>query len=222
MKHTLYRFDSTNQMGNTVFRIFLDWLRHLLKKEAYERYLKTRKNQRSTKHQKKDIYYEQFLSGWVPKKYNKDLHGGNDKDTNTNEKNNNDNLNKDTVISHLDDWWQKYVLGHPDENDSTNNEQKKNMQPSDYSSMIDNGKTIDQMDDETKQLEILWELAEVEGDLAWLDWLETHIWTYVGLSAPLLGAFGPLRSVLSGENMGLPMSDEMARKLELCEFIYSL
>ena len=39
----------------------------------------------------------------------------------------------------------------------------------------------------------------------------------VGLAAPMLGAPGPLRSVLSGENMGLPFTDEEARGLELCE-----
>lgn len=45
----------------------------------------------------------------------------------------------------------------------------------------------------------LYELAKVEGDTEWIDWLGKHIWTYVGLAAPLLGAPGPLRSVLSGE-----------------------
>lgn len=61
----------------------------------------------------------------------------------------------------------------------------------------------------------LWELAQMEGDVNYIDWLENHIWTYVGLSAPLLGAINPLRAVLSGENMGLPIPDEMARVMEL-------
>jgi hypothetical protein len=61
----------------------------------------------------------------------------------------------------------------------------------------------------------LWELAKMEGDSQWIDWLGKHVWTYVGLAAPLLGAPGPLRSVLSGENMGLPFTDEEARILEL-------
>ena len=52
----------------------------------------------------------------------------------------------------------------------------------------------------------LWELAVDEGDATWLKWVETHIWTYVGLGAPQLGAPGPLRSVISGETMGLPIS----------------
>ena len=61
----------------------------------------------------------------------------------------------------------------------------------------------------------LWELAQMEGDTNWYEWIETHIWTYVGLSAPLLGAVNPLRAVISGENMGLPVTDQDARKMEL-------
>eukprot|EP00571_Detonula_confervacea_P007179 CAMPEP_0172326538 /NCGR_PEP_ID=MMETSP1058-20130122/56850_1 /TAXON_ID=83371 /ORGANISM="Detonula confervacea, Strain CCMP 353" /LENGTH=1134 /DNA_ID=CAMNT_0013043351 /DNA_START=117 /DNA_END=3521 /DNA_ORIENTATION=+ len=67
----------------------------------------------------------------------------------------------------------------------------------------------------TRKYPKLYELAKVEGDTEWIDWLGKHIWTYVGLAAPLLGAPGPLRSVLSGENMGLPFTDEEARGLEL-------
>ena len=62
-----------------------------------------------------------------------------------------------------------------------------------------------------------WELAQTEGDDLWLQWINDHIWTYVGLSAPLLGAINPLRAVLSGENMGLPMTEENARGMELCK-----
>jgi hypothetical protein len=60
-----------------------------------------------------------------------------------------------------------------------------------------------------------WELAIDEGDAKWLEWLETHIWTYVGLSAPHLGAINPLRAVISGENMGLPITDAVAREMEV-------
>ena len=61
----------------------------------------------------------------------------------------------------------------------------------------------------------MWELAKIEGDEQYIQWLQQHIWTYVGLSAPLLGAVNPLRAVISGENMGLPISDEVARTMEL-------
>ena len=60
----------------------------------------------------------------------------------------------------------------------------------------------------------LWERAQIEGDANFHDWVERHIWTYVGLSAPLLGAVNPLRATLSGENMGLPFSNEVARNME--------
>lgn len=74
----------------------------------------------------------------------------------------------------------------------------------------------DEARDENEILnEKLWELAVEEGDTMWLEWVENHIWTYVGLSAPMLGAVNPLRSVISGENMGLPIQDEVARIMEL-------
>jgi Lecithin:cholesterol acyltransferase len=61
----------------------------------------------------------------------------------------------------------------------------------------------------------LWDLAQVEGDDNWIEWIETHIWTYVGLSAPMLGAVNPLRAVISGENMGMPITEEAARVMEV-------
>ena len=76
----------------------------------------------------------------------------------------------------------------------------------------------DHHDSQQRKYPKLWELAKAEGDSDWIEWLGKHIWTYVGLAAPLLGAPSPLRSVLSGENMGLPFTDEEARTLELCEF----
>ncbi|KAL7547717.1 hypothetical protein ACHAWF_011003 [Thalassiosira exigua] len=70
-------------------------------------------------------------------------------------------------------------------------------------------------DERMRKYPKLYEIAKIEGDTEWIEWLGKHIWTYVGLSAPLLGAVGPLRSVLSGENMGLPFTHEEARGLEL-------
>eukprot|EP00968_Pinguiococcus_pyrenoidosus_P011627 scaffold952_cov249-Pinguiococcus_pyrenoidosus.AAC.17 len=50
---------------------------------------------------------------------------------------------------------------------------------------------------------------------SWESWLTKHIWTYVALAPPLLGAISPLKSVLTGEPMGLPITERMARDLEL-------
>eukprot|EP00980_Cylindrotheca_fusiformis_P020786 scaffold7765_cov49-Cylindrotheca_fusiformis.AAC.1 len=63
--------------------------------------------------------------------------------------------------------------------------------------------------------EQFWELAVDEGDAKWAEWIQAHIWTYVGLSAPHLGAMNPLRAVISGENMGLPITDAVAREMEV-------
>lgn len=46
-------------------------------------------------------------------------------------------------------------------------------------------------------------------------WLRRHIWGYVGFAAPLLGAPMALKSVLSGHNFGLTISEAQARELQL-------
>jgi hypothetical protein len=73
----------------------------------------------------------------------------------------------------------------------------------------------DEKPDEKDRTLQLRELAKIEGDALWHEWIEKHIWTYVGLAAPLLGAANPLRAVISGENMGMPLTDEAARHMEL-------
>lgn len=73
----------------------------------------------------------------------------------------------------------------------------------------------DSNDEAGKKNAQLWELAVIEGDEKWLEWMNNHVWTYVGLSAPMLGAVNPLRAVISGENMGLPITDAVAREMEL-------
>ena len=73
----------------------------------------------------------------------------------------------------------------------------------------------DKVEEDETIREKLRELANAEGDMNWRHWIDRHIWTYVGLSAPMLGAVNPLRSVISGENMGIPIPDEKARIMEL-------
>lgn len=96
-------------------------------------------------------------------------------------------------IPGFEEWWQKNKDRVDDSNSASENEQ----------------------DDIAKKRQQLRELAVIEGDAAWYDWIERHIWTYVGLSAPLLGAVNPVRSVISGESMGLPVADDAARWIEL-------
>ena len=85
----------------------------------------------------------------------------------------------------------------------------------DFGASCEESEQFLEVEKEEKQLEQLWELAQLEGTLKYHDWLERHVWTYVGLSAPMLGAVNPLRAVLSGENMGVPWEDADARKMEI-------
>jgi hypothetical protein len=44
---------------------------------------------------------------------------------------------------------------------------------------------FDDSSNEDEKRKQLWELAQIEGDENYVEWLEKHIWTYVGLSAPV-------------------------------------
>lgn len=92
-------------------------------------------------------------------------------------------------LAGLDEWWTTYFAS-------------------------ERGSGSEDESDESKHSQLK-ELAQIEGDENYYEWLEEHIWTYVGLSAPALGAVNPLRSVISGENMGLPITDEAAREMEV-------
>ena len=41
----------------------------------------------------------------------------------------------------------------------------------------------------------------------WRAWIDRHLWCYVGLGAPLLGAVGALKPTLTGETFGLSISE---------------
>ena len=46
-------------------------------------------------------------------------------------------------------------------------------------------------------------------------WFKAHIWAYVGFAAPLLGAPGSIKGVLSGHPLGLSLSQAQARDMTL-------
>ena len=180
-------FSIFHQMGNSVFRYFLKWLRVQMRKEAYKRCVQQAEQSSTTQtgasggaFWRRGALSNRFINinkpGEVEDK-------SEDNDDNTPEAIHDEDVNSAT----------KQENG---QNIHDNNEDKR-----------PNGRKFPQ----------LYEIAKVEGDKEWLEWLQAHIWTYVGLAAPLLGSPGPLRSVLSGENMGLPFSDEEARELELCK-----
>ena len=46
-------------------------------------------------------------------------------------------------------------------------------------------------------------------------WMRKHIWSYIGMAAPLLGSPGALKSVMSGHQFGLTITEMQARELQL-------
>ena len=194
-----------HSMGNVVFRYFLEWLRQEMREESYQQYLK-----RAERKARKLIQQNgqqspptdadstvntnaNVLPGWSISQ--------SDGDANANVNANPNNAGwTNGVLSGFDEWWSTHFSAK--------------------SKKLGSNSDDNISDESSRRHPQLWELAKIEGDGDWIEWLEKHIWTYVGLSAPMLGAINPLRAVLSGENMGLPISDEVARSMEVCEYYF--
>lgn len=196
-----------HSMGNVVFRYFLEWLRQEMREESYQQYLKRAERKARKLIQQSEQQSSQtdsdsntnananVLPGWTISQSDGDANAN----ANANANPNNAGWTSG-VLSGFDEWW------------STHFSAKSNKLGSNSDDNVSDGFS--------RKHPQLWELAKIEGDGDWFEWLEKHIWTYVGLSAPMLGAINPLRAVLSGENMGLPISDEVARSMEVCEYCF--
>ncbi|KAL7450618.1 hypothetical protein ACHAWC_002508 [Mediolabrus comicus] len=179
-----------HSMGNSVFRYFLEWLRVQMQDEAYERYVEQAEHAIATA-AAASHHRGPFWRGRALYRGLMNLPGGIGGRGNNNTADDHEMLEESFAREF-----------EPDKMDDK------------FDQSMGNEATIE-ADPSVKKYPKLWELAKIEGDSEWIDWLGKHVWTYVGLAAPLLGAPGPLRSVLSGENMGLPFTDEEARILEL-------
>jgi hypothetical protein len=184
------------KMGNSVFRYFLLWMKQQMRNEAYQRItsLSKRRAQRQKQkmQQQQQQQQQQYSSSSKPQDVIINQGGW-----------------LSSVTTSFDDLWTSYFGDRGDT--ATNQESFSSASEPQESSHT---KTTNSPTSPSHKSQI-WELAMHEGDEAYLKWMEAHIWTYVGLSAPLLGAVNPLRSVISGENMGLPFTDDVARRLEL-------
>jgi len=194
-----------HSMGNSVFRYFLEWLRNEMHEEAYIRYVKqAKKRERMMRAQSNNGLHDnillKILPGWMGG------HPYSDYDLLAAEASIEGGQSFDMSYSYDNDF------EHLFPSHFSNSEDKKMFtQANEYSAKEEELKSRRREGKHSK----LWELAQIEGDIAWLEWLDAHIWAYVGLSAPLLGAMNSVRAVISGENMGLPMTEEDARKMEL-------
>jgi len=179
-----------HSMGNAVFRYFLEWLRVQMQHEAYARYAQQAEHAIATA----AVSSHHRGPFWRGRAIYRNIVGGRENNTHTAEE---DEIFVDFTRAFEPDATEKSKSNHQNKENRMEDDDETNSAGS------------------TRKYPKLWELAKMEGDSQWIDWLGKHVWTYVGLAAPLLGAPGPLRSVLSGENMGLPFTDEEARILEL-------
>jgi len=221
-----------HSMGNNIFRYFLEWLKNQMHEEAYSRYIRQAERRATAMQNKKkgkveeniDLMFD--LPGWMGGHSHSD-HRYNTEDfkkTVSSAKNSvGDRMNTlaDSVTSSFNDLWKSISLdqlgpvsavGGQDSPSTPDNGGRDKEHYNFAKSYTAEKVNRSRKSDKSSQL---WELAQVEGDAEWLEWINKHIWTYVGLSAPLLGAINPLRSIISGENMGLPITDEDARLMEL-------
>lgn len=200
-----------------MFRFFLEWLKNEMHEEAYARLVKQAERREMTMRtqQIRELNNAGSSPGWV----NVNTQAISEPKDATVEYGVTDQMYKlaNSFVSSLDDMWQSYVAGVDEETAARSDDEEKN-ESDDTKQEQDNIEGSDQSDQNKKRKHPqLWELAQAEGDDEWLEWIKNHIWTYIGLSAPLLGAANPLRAVLSGENMGLPMTEKNARSMELCK-----
>lgn len=186
-----------HSMGNSVFRYFQEWLRVQMRDEAYDRYVQQAEQRAASRRAAAEAGNPPprgpFWRGraWVRNNIpGVDEYGSDSLD--------------DAILEEMDSV--ESTMSDLRRETGKNTDKQKKEEDS-----------KDETDEAPRKYPKLWDLAKMEGDAEWIDWLGKHVWTYVGLAAPLLGAPGPLRSVLSGENMGLPFTDEEARILELCE-----
>jgi chemotaxis protein histidine kinase CheA len=187
-----------HSMGNIIFRYFLEWLRTELRQEAYDRYLKTASRR---------ARFEQKAAAVLVEETETTVPGATPAAATS------------APSSPLPGWlnaewvWPKWAEGDKNGNNIGDKENHESAEGSSSGSKDHTDKDHKSKDSDHKTK--LWELAQMEGDDNWYEWIETHIWTYVGLSAPMLGAVNPLRAVISGENMGVPMADDVARVMEV-------
>lgn len=204
-----------HSMGNNVFRYFLEWLRNEMHEEAYVKYVqqaKQRERMVQTKNKNDEGYGDSLmklsllgwtasLPGWMGGQPHSDFDFLAVEPAIESEQIHDMTSSFDNVYKDL---FSSYFTENKNEELSASTNTPLHLEEESSGPNIHRGKHSK-----------LWELAQIEGDTSWLEWINAHIWTYVGLSAPLLGAINPLRAVISGENMGMPMTEESARIMEL-------
>jgi hypothetical protein len=201
-----------HSMGNLVFRYFIEWLRVQMREEVFHEYVQRANRRAASLKKQKEQQLALGIASQPSQPQNSD-------DTTSWTSSSTLSGWMSGIAAEVDEWYDWFMTeggSHKGNDDSSTKMEARNdgdvdgyngSDPS-SSNTANNGRNAVRRNQ-------LWELAKHEGDEKWSHWLETHIWTYVGLSSPMLGAVNPLRAVISGENMGLPIHDSVAREMEI-------
>ena len=192
-----------HSMGNAVFRYFLEWLRLEMRKETLAELMEGwERRKKSQSHAKQKLQHDASDSGSIDTSDEPHRPGWVGGTSSTGTPPAPDQHSPQERITAFASGlksgiFNTFMKTHFDDDHSANDEERKTVQDTD--SQIKDKDSNNDADDLLRAQ--LVELSKIEGDTKWLQWLQNHIWTYVGLSAPLIGAVNPLRAVLSGENM---------------------
>jgi hypothetical protein len=208
-----------HSMGNLVFRYFIEWLRVQMREEVFNEYLQRANRRAATLKKQKEQQLAHGITSQPPQPL---LPNSDDSKSWTSSSTFSGWMSG--IAAEVDEWYDWFMTEGGSQKDKDDSSEKKENLSSAANEGIENNdnnpSTVTTKNDRNAvRRNQLWELAKHEGDEKWSQWLETHIWTYVGLSAPMLGAVNPLRAVISGENMGLPIQDTVAREMEISKFI---
>lgn len=209
-----------HSMGNLVFRYFIEWLRVQMREEVFNEYIQRANRRAVTLKKQKEQQLALGISSQPPQQPQNSDESKSWTSSST--------LSgwMSGIATEVDEWYDWFMAEggsrHYKEDSSSENKEQEPLKSDGNDGNGNNGndpRTAANNGGNTMRRNQLWELAKHEGDEKWLQWLETHIWTYVGLSAPMLGAVNPLRAVISGENMGLPIQDNVAREMEISKSV---
>ena len=160
------------QRGNLIFRYFIEWLRIEMREEAFQGYVKRAKRKAQTL-KKQQQQQQQYQQQYKNKQKNP--------------------TQQDQKLADSDpSWTSSYMPGwvtstladvsaEVDEWYDWLTEEEKDRRESDSKGDQSNGSTGNNGDDDDDDIDYrqtqLWEVAKIEGDEKWIEWLHTHIWS---------------------------------------------
>ena len=154
--------------GNLIFRYFIEWLRIELREEAFDGYVKRakRKAQSMKKQQQHQQNYKKHQEQLEQKKVKQKIASKQEQKIVEN-----DSWMPGWVTSTLEDVsaevdeWYDWLTNDASDGPESGTNKQTNEPEEEEEEEIDYRQTQ------------LWELAKLEGDEKWIEWLQTHVWT---------------------------------------------